>query len=315
MKKPISAFVLVASLLLGMLHSHAQQTETIKLFRFGNTGSERPGAITAKGKRIDVSKFGEDYNEAFFSSDGINRLAKWIATYENTCPEVSVTARIAPCVAKPSKIVGIGLNYTKHAAEAGVAVPKEPVLFLKSTTSLCGPNDDVHLPLNSEKTDWEVELAIVIGKKASNVSESDAMNYIGGFTIMNDYSERAHQLEGTGQWTKGKSADTFGPLGPYIVTTTAVGDPQNLRLSLKVNGEVMQESNTSDMVFGVKYLVSYVSRYMTLLPGDIITTGTPSGVGLGHKPQRFLKQGDVVELEIEKLGTQKQTAVDAMHWK
>ncbi|MDZ4716747.1 MAG: fumarylacetoacetate hydrolase family protein [Cytophagales bacterium] len=281
----------------------------MRLFRFGETGNEKPGAVTTRGRRVDVSKFGEDYDEAFFATDGIRRLQQWMVKNESRCREVPSEARMGPCVLRPSKIVGIGLNYANHAKEAGAAIPAEPVLFMKATTSINGPNDDIVLPPGSLKTDWEVELAIVIGKRASHVEEEDAMDHVAGYTIINDVSERAHQIEGTGQWTKGKSADTFAPLGPYLVTREAIADPQNLKLSLSVNGEVMQESNTSDMVFGVKYLVSYVSRYMTLLPGDVIATGTPAGVGLGRKPQRFLKSGDVVELEIENLGRQRQQVV------
>ena len=280
----------------------------LKLFRFGNQGNEKPGVQLPDGKMIDVSKFGEDYNETFFATNGIRRLERWLVANAKKCPEAP-KGRMAAPVTRPSKIVAIGLNYAKHALEGGTAVPREPVIFMKATTSLCGPNDNVIIPKNSVKTDWEVELAIVIGRRASYVSEDSAMNYIAGFTLINDYSERSFQLEGTGQWTKGKSADTFAPLGPFLVTPAAIGNPQNLKLWLKVNGEMMQESNTNDMVFKVAFLVSYVSQFMTLLPGDVIATGTPEGVGLGHKPPRFLKAGDVVELGLEKVGTQKQMAV------
>ncbi len=286
----------------------ASNKPSLKLFRFGNQNNEKPGVLLPDGKMIDVSKFGEDYNSNFFSTNGIRRLERWLVDNAKKCPEAP-KGRIAAPVANPSKIVAIGLNYAKHALEGGSPVPKEPVIFMKATTSLCGPFDNVIIPKNSVKTDWEVELAIVIGRRASYVSEDSAMNYIAGFTLINDYSERSFQLEGTGQWTKGKSADTFAPLGPYLVTPAAIGDPQNLKLWLNVNGEKMQSSNTNDMVFKIAFLVSYVSQFMTLLPGDVIATGTPEGVGLGHKPLRFLKAGDVVELGLENVGTQKQTAV------
>ncbi len=311
---PLYQFLFLTALFTSGPKSFAQHVNepAIKLFRFENNGVEKPGVLIVPGKMLDVTAFGEDYNSVFFSSGGIQRLKIWLKENSPKCPEVPANVRIAPCVANPSKIVGIGLNYEDHAKEAGVPVPKEPVLFLKSTTSLAGPNDDVIIPINSVKTDWEAELAIIIGKKAAHVSKENAREYIAGFTVINDYSERSHQLEGTGQWTKGKSADTFAPLGPYLVTPEDIGDPQNLKIWLKVNDQIMQESNTSAMVFGVDYLVSYVSQFMTLLPGDVIATGTPSGVGLGHKPQRFLKAGDVVELGIQKIGIQKQTAVDAL---
>ena len=311
---PQSLFLLAA--LTSSLQSFAQRADEtlIKLFRFETNGAEKPGVLVASGKLLDVTAFGEDYNSAFFSTGGIDRLKSWLTQNSANCPEVPANVRLAPCVASPSKIVGIGLNYEDHAKEAGVPVPKVPVLFLKSTTALSGPNDNVIIPLNSVKTDWEAELAIVIGKKAAYVSKENAAEYIAGFTVINDYSERHNQLEGTGQWTKGKSADTFAPLGPYLVLPEDIGDPKNLKIWLTVNGQTMQESNTSAMVFDVHYLVSYVSQYMTLLPGDIIATGTPAGVGLGHNPKRFLKPGDVIALGIEKIGTQTQTAVDALYY-
>jgi 2,4-diketo-3-deoxy-L-fuconate hydrolase len=290
-------------------HSNFQH---IKLFRFGRVGAEKPGIILQNGKRIDVSKFGSDYDEKFFASDGINRLRKWLVKNAALCPSVPAGSRIGSCVARPSKIVGIGLNYVKHAKESGVAVPAAPILFLKSTTALSGPNDTLVIPRDSQKTDWEVELAIIMGKTSSYVSEEDAVNYIAGFSIMNDYSERAWQLEGTGQWTKGKSADGFAPLGPYLIPADIFPQFQQLRVWLTVNGDTMQNSNTSDMVFGVKYLVSYLSRHMTLLPGDVITTGTPEGVGLGLKPQRYLKPGDKVVTGIEFLGVQEQVTISAI---
>lgn len=282
----------------------------MKLLRFGEFENEKPALELSNGKRIDVSAFGEDFNEAFFASDGLTRLEKWLETEIADCPEVPANARIGSCIARPSKIVCIGLNYAKHAAESGMAVPTEPVVFFKSTTALCGPYDDVVIPRNSEKTDWEVELAVIIGKKASYVNEEEAMNYVAGYALHNDYSERAFQLERGGQWVKGKSNDTFAPLGPVLVTKDEVSDPQNLRLWLSVNGEMLQDSNTNDMIFEVKHIVSYLSQFMTLLPGDVISTGTPFGVGLGFKPPRYLKAGDVVELGIDNLGTQRQQAVN-----
>ncbi|MEQ9592296.1 MAG: fumarylacetoacetate hydrolase family protein, partial [Cyclobacteriaceae bacterium] len=234
------------------------------------------------------------------------RLRKWVSENMDKCPKISEVSRFGAPVARPSKILAIGRNYVEHARETGSAVPEEPIIFMKSSTSLCGPNDAMIIPKGSEKTDWEVELAIVIGKKASYVDEASAMDYIAGYSIMNDYSERAWQLEGTGQWTKGKSADTFGPMGPYLVTPEGIGDPHNLQLWLKVNGETMQDGNTKDMIFNLATIVSYASSVMTLLPGDVIATGTPSGVGRGMKPPRYLKPGEEVELGIEKIGTQKQ---------
>ncbi len=284
----------------------------MKLFRFGEPTNEKTGVILSDGTRIDVSAFGEDYNENFFATNGIPRLANWLETNIENCPEVGNNIRWASCVARPSKIICIGLNYAKHAAESGMAAPAEPVVFFKSTTALCGPNDDVIIPKNSVKTDWEVELAFVIGKKASYVSKEDAFDYIAGYCLHNDYSEREFQLERGGQWVKGKSCDTFAPLGPFMATIDEVGDPQNLRLWLKLNDELLQDSNTDDMIFDIPTILSYLSQFMTLLPGDVISTGTPAGVGLGFKPPRYLKAGDVVELGIENLGTQKQTAVAYM---
>lgn len=279
----------------------------MKLFRFGNPDNEKPGVIH-NGRKLSVAAFGEDYNEAFFATDGISRLKEWLETNAERCLEPPDNARFASCVARPSKIVCIGLNYAKHAAESGMANPAEPVVFFKSTTALCGPNDDVIIPKNSVKTDWEVELAVVIGKKASYIEEADALDYVAGYCVHNDYSEREFQLEKGGQWVKGKSNDTFAPMGPYLVTSDEINDPQNLKLWLKLNGKTLQDSNTNDMIFDVKHIVSYLSNYMTLLPGDVISTGTPAGVGLGFKPPVYLKSGDVVELGIEGLGEQKQTA-------
>lgn len=280
----------------------------MKLFRFGQLENEKPGVLL-NNKKLEVAAFGEDYNEAFFATDGINRLKLWLDENADKCAEVTDNERLASCVARPSKIVCIGLNYAKHAAESGMDNPAEPVVFFKSTSALCGPNDNVIIPRNSQKTDWEVELAVVIGKKASYIEEDDALNYVAGYCVHNDYSEREFQLERGGQWVKGKSNDTFAPIGPYLVTADEIEDPQSLNLWLKLNGKKIQDSNTNDMIFGIKHIVSYLSNFMTLLPGDIISTGTPSGVGLGFKPPVYLKPNDVVELGIEGLGEQKQTAV------
>ena len=281
----------------------------MKLFRFGAYEQEKPGVLTADDKMLDVSAFGEDYNEKFFASDGVSRLAEWLTTNQGTCPEVPEKTRLGSCVARPSKIICIGLNYAKHAAESGAQPPAEPVVFFKATSALCGPNDQVIIPKNSVKTDWEVELAVVIGQRASYVEESDAMNYVAGYALHNDYSEREFQLERGGQWVKGKSNDTFAPVGPYFVTADEVPDPHNLRLWLSLNGKKLQDSSTADMIFYIPKLISYLSHFMTLLPGDIISTGTPEGVGLGMKPPMYLKPGDVVELGIDGLGTQRQEAV------
>ena len=280
----------------------------MKLIRFGNPGAEKPGLQLADGRRIDASAFGSDYDEAFFGGDGLERLAAWASANAEAAPAVDPGTRLGSCVARPSKIVCIGLNYADHAKESGLDIPKEPIVFFKSTTSLVGPNDDVMIPRGSEKTDWEVELAFVIGKKASYVDEADAMDYVAGYSLHNDSSERAFQLERGGQWVKGKSCDTFAPLGPFMATADEIPDPQNLKCWLKVNGVTRQNSSTAQMIFGIRTLVSYLSQFMTLLPGDVISTGTPPGVGLGFKPPIFMKAGDVVELGIEGLGESKQTA-------
>lgn len=282
---------------------------SLQLFRFGTPGQEKPGIVSSTGKHLDVSAFGEDYNEAFFHHQGLERLTKWFAANESKCPEIPAGSRFGSCVARPSKIICIGLNYMKHAVETGLGIPKEPIIFLKSTTSLVGPNDEVIIPKNSVKTDWEIELAVIIGKKASYVNEENAADYIAGYAVMNDYSEREFQLERGGQWDKGKGCDTFAPLGPYLVTSDKNLDPQNLHLWLKLNGEMLQNSSTSDMIFGVYHIVSYISQFMTLLPGDVISTGTPEGVGMGFKPPRYLEPGDVVELGIDGMGSQKQKAI------
>lgn len=281
----------------------------MKLIRFRQNGAVKIGIQKEDGSRVDTSAFGEDYNETFFETDGINRLAKWWAANENSCPAISENTVLDSCVARPSKIVCVGLNYAKHAAESGMEAPTEPVVFFKSTTAMCGPNDNVIIPKNSVKTDWEVELAVVIGKKASYISKEEALDYVAGYCIHNDYSERAYQLERGGQWVKGKSNDTFAPLGPFMATADEIPNPQALRLWLNLNGKNLQDSNTDDMIFGVAEIIVYLSNFMTLLPGDVISTGTPAGVGLGLKPPTYLKPGDKIELGIDGLGVQEQTAI------
>lgn len=279
----------------------------MKLLRFGDAGKEKPG-ILLDDEIVDVSSFGEDFGETFFMNDGINRLTSWFEARKSTLPRVSNNQRLGSPFTRPSKIICVGLNYSKHALESKMPVPTEPILFFKSTTSFTGPNEEVIIPKNSKKTDWEVELAVVMGKKATYVDEANAMDYVAGFCVHNDYSEREFQLERNGQWVKGKSADTFAPMGPYMVTKDEVPNYDNLRLWLKVNGKVLQDSNTNDLIFGVPFLVSYISQFMTLLPGDVISTGTPAGVGMGLNPPTYLKPGDMVELGIDGLGTQKQIA-------
>lgn len=278
----------------------------MKLLRFGDLGKEKPGVLL-NDEMLDTSAFGEDYNERFFENDGINRLQHWVNAAQDSLPKIKAGTRLGAPIARPSKIICIGLNYKKHAAESNMALPSEPIIFFKSTSALVGPNDDLIIPKKSEKTDWEVELAIVIDKKTSYVDEKDALDHIAGFCLHNDYSERAFQLERSGQWVKGKSCDTFAPLGPYLVTKDEV-DFNHLHMWLKVNGKTMQNSNTNDMLFNCTHLVSYISQFMTLLPGDVISTGTPEGVGMGMKPPTYLKAGDVIELGIEGLGEQKQIA-------
>tara|TARA_B110000285_G_scaffold148852_1_gene166169 strand:- start:2339 stop:3193 length:855 start_codon:yes stop_codon:yes gene_type:complete len=278
----------------------------MKLIRFGAIGHEKPGVQLANGTKIDVSDFGSDYNEEFFGNGGINKLSEWLDNNQNQCTKIGSEVRLGVPLVRPSKIVCVGLNYAKHAAESGMEVPQEPVLFFKATSALVGPNDDIIIPKGSEKTDWEVELAIVIGAKASYVEETDALDHVAGYVLHNDVSERAFQLERSGQWVKGKSCDSFAPVGPFIATKDEIADPNNLDLWLKLNGEMMQDSNTSDFIFNIQQVVSHISQFMTLLPGDIISTGTPFGVGLGLTPPKYLKAGDVVELGIEGLGVSKQ---------
>ncbi|MCW3087709.1 MAG: hydrolase family protein, partial [Sediminibacterium sp.] len=297
----------ISCLLLVQSITFSQDKLQMKLFRFGKPGDEKPAVLMPDGKSLDVTAFGEDYDERFFASSGIVRLRKWVEKNKAACPLVPEGSRFASCVARPSKIVAIGLNYQDHVVETKLPLPAEPIIFLKATSALAGPDDTLQIPKNSVKTDYEVELAIIIGQKASNIPEAEALKYVAGYSIINDYSEREWQLERTGgQWDKGKSADGFAPLGPFLVTPDILGDPQQLNISLKVNGIIKQQSNTGKMIFTVARIISEVSKYMTLLPGDVIATGTPSGVGLGQKPQVFLKNGDVVELSIEKIGSQKQ---------
>jgi len=278
----------------------------MKFLRYGPIGSEKPGLLDADGKIRDLSGHLGDLSGASLDPTALAKLASVDPT---TLPLVEGSPRIGACVAGTGKFICIGLNYSDHAAETGATVPPEPVIFMKATSAIVGPNDNVVIPRGSQKTDWEVELGVVIGKTAKYVSEADAMDYVAGYCVSHDVSERAFQSERSGQWTKGKSCDTFGPIGPWLVTKDEVADPQNLSMWLKVNGESMQNGSSKTMVYGVAFLVSYLSQFMSLHPGDVISTGTPPGVGLGMKPQRFLKAGDVVELGIEGLGSQTQTFV------
>lgn len=278
----------------------------MKLIRYGSAGLEQPGVLDANGVLRDLSGVIPDVSGDVLLPETLAKLQSLDLT---ALPQVQGTPRIGPCVARVGKFICVGLNYSDHAAESGMAVPKEPVLFMKATSAIIGPNDDVEIPRNSEKTDWEVELGVVIGKPAKYVSEADALSHVAGYCVVNDLSERAFQLESTGQWVKGKSADTFGPIGPWLVTADEVPDPQALSLWLEVDGHRFQNGSTSTMVFSVAQLVSYISNYMSLQPGDIISTGTPPGVGLGQKPPRYLKAGEVMTLGIDGLGTQRQKTV------
>ena len=281
----------------------------MKLIRFGEKNKEKPGIQLDDDQRIDVSSFIDDYDENFFYKIGVKKLRSWLNKNKEKCPIIDNNIRIGPPISRPSKIVCVGLNYAKHAAESGMKIPDEPVLFFKSSSAITGPYDPIIIPKNSSKTDWEVELAIVMGKRASYVSKEDALNYIAGYVLHNDVSEREFQIERSGQWVKGKSCDSFAPIGPFIATADEIENPNNLNLWLKVNGEEMQNSNTSDFIFNIEEVVSYISQYMTLMPGDIISTGTPFGVGLGLNPPKYLKEGDIVELGIEGLGISKQTCI------
>lgn len=276
----------------------------MKLLRYGELGAEKPGLLDADGVIRDLSAHVADIGGAALDPAALAALAK---LDPKSLPAVSGKPRLGACVAGVGKFICIGLNYSDHAAETGATVPSEPVVFMKATSAIVGPDDDVLIPRGSQKTDWEVELGVVIGKKAKYVTEAEALDHVAGYCVSHDVSERAFQAERQGQWTKGKSCDTFGPIGPWLVTRDAVKEPQNLKMWLTVNGETMQDGSTKTMVYGVAFLVSYLSQFMSLMPGDVISTGTPPGVGLGMKPPRYLKAGDVVELGIEGLGTQKQT--------
>ena len=279
----------------------------MKLIRFGEAGKEKPGVIINE-KRYDVSAIVSDFNESFFENNGLETLKAALDT-NPVLPEVDQNVRLGSPVARPSKIICIGLNYVDHCRETNAPIPTEPIIFFKSTTSLCGPDDDLIIPKNSTKTDWEVELAFVVGKKASYVDEADALNYVAGYALLNDYSERAFQIEMGGQWAKGKGCDTFAPLGPFLATQDEIADVNNIPMWLTVNGKKFQNSNTSNLVFKIPFLVHYLSQFMTLLPGDIISTGTPPGVGLGIKPDPiYIKTGDVIELGMDGLGSSKQVA-------
>ncbi|RYC69310.1 fumarylacetoacetate hydrolase family protein [Spirosoma sordidisoli] len=280
----------------------------MKLIRFGEPGLEKPGVILTD-QWLDVSAIVMDYNEDFFADNGLERLRNHLNSpglSAGILPVVDPAVRLGPPVARPSKLVCIGLNYEDHARETGAPIPAEPVLFMKATTAYCGPFDDIIIPKNSSKTDWEVELAVVIGRKASYVDEASALQYVAGYCLHNDVSEREFQLERGGTWDKGKGCDTFAPIGPFLATPDEIADVNDLRLWLTVNGEPMQSGHTSSLIFKIPTLIAYVSQFMTLLPGDIISTGTPPGVGLGMKPPVYLQPGDVVELGIDGLGTSRQ---------
>jgi 2,4-diketo-3-deoxy-L-fuconate hydrolase len=277
----------------------------MKLIRHGELSKEKTG-IVLSDKYYDTAAFGEDYNEQFFENGGLARLKAFVDKNGKTLPELPAGVRLGSPVARPSKIVCIGLNYADHARETGATPPAEPVIFMKSTTALVGPYDDIVIPKNSVKTDWEVELAVIIGKKASYVEEADALNYVAGYCLHNDVSEREFQIERSGTWDKGKGCDTFAPLGPVLVTPDEAGDIDNMRLWLTVNGKKLQDGTTANFIFRIPFVISYVSQFMTLLPGDVISTGTPAGVGMGLNPQTYLKAGDVVELGIDGLGTSRQ---------
>ncbi|MGD0568592.1 MAG: fumarylacetoacetate hydrolase family protein [Candidatus Sulfotelmatobacter sp.] len=281
----------------------------MKLIRFGEAGKEKPGVLLKDGSRMDASGFGSDYDEAFFEGGGLERLRTWLEAHAASAPRIAPTVRLGPPICRPSKIVCIGLNFRDHATESKMELPKEPVIFFKSTSSLVGPNDPLVIPKNARKVDWEVELALVIGKRTLYVPRERALDCVAGYALHNDYSERSFQLERGGQWVKGKSADTFAPLGPFLATPDEIPNPSALPMWLKVNGETRQKSTTANMIFDVAALVSYVSEFMTLLPGDVVSTGTPAGVALGMNPPQYLKPGDVVELGVEGLGESRQEVV------
>lgn len=278
----------------------------MKLLRFGPEGAEKPGILDVDGAIRDLSGVVADIAGDALSPEGLAGIGQ---TDVSALPVVLAETRLGPCVGGTGKFICIGLNYADHAAEAGMDVPSEPVIFMKATSAICGPNDPIIIPRGSEKTDWEVELAVIIGKRAKYVSEADALDYVAGYAVTNDVSERAYQLERMGQWTKGKSCDNYGQIGPWLVTKDEVPDPQNLSMWLTVNGKKMQDGSTTTMVYGVAHLVSYLSQFMSLQPGDVISTGTPPGVGMGQKPQQYLRPGDIVKLGIEGLGQQTQEAI------
>jgi 2,4-diketo-3-deoxy-L-fuconate hydrolase len=280
----------------------------MKLIRWGEAGREKTGIIINDTK-YDTSAFGGDYDEAFFENDGLARLEEFVKANMGHLDQLPGGVRIGSPIARPSKIICIGLNYADHARETNAALPSEPIIFMKSTTALVGPNDNIIIPRNSVKTDWEVELAVVIGRKASYVEEADALAYIAGYALHNDVSEREFQIERNGTWDKGKGCDTFAPIGPFLATPDELGDINDLRLWLTVNGQTMQDGNTSDFIFNIPSVVAYISQFMTLLPGDVISTGTPAGVGLGFKPPVYLKAGDIVELGIDGLGSARQEVI------
>jgi 2-keto-4-pentenoate hydratase/2-oxohepta-3-ene-1,7-dioic acid hydratase in catechol pathway len=275
----------------------------MKFLRCGDVGKEKPATLDGSGKIRDLSSHIDDFNPENINFLNLEKLKK---INLEKLPEISKSTRIGACIAKPGKFIGIGLNFSDHAAEIGAAIPKEPIVFMKAPSCISGPNDDIIIPKNSKKSDWEVEIAFVIGKEVKNISEIEAENFIFGYCIVNDVSEREWQLEGTGQWVKGKSADTFGPIGPYLVTKDEIKEVQNLNMELNVNGKNMQKGNTNNMIFNINFLLSYLSKFMSLQPGDIITTGTPPGIGNGKKPPVFLKSGDQINLSIDILGEQKQ---------
>ena len=281
----------------------------MKLIRFGEPGKEKPGLLLDDGRRVDASAAARDYDEIFFESGGLETLAQWSAENAAKAPEVAPEVRLGSPVARPSKLLCIGLNFRDHAAETNTPLPEEPVLFSKATSALSGPYDNIIIPRGSEQTDWEVEIAVVIGKRASYITEAEAAEHIAGYILHNDVSERSFQKDRGGQWVKGKSADSFAPLGPFMATTGEITDVNNLAMWLTLNGEKMQDGNTSNLIFNIPHIVSYLSQFMSLLPGDVISTGTPAGVGMGMDPPRYLSPGDVVELGIEGLGTSRQNVV------
>ena len=281
----------------------------MKLIRFGKQGKEKPGILLSNDEKIDVSSFVSDYDEKFFESGGLVSLKDWLNENVSSAPRLDDSIRLGSPIARPSKIICIGLNFKDHAAESGFDAPDEPLIFGKATSAICGPYDNIIIPRGSEQTDWEVELGVVIGKKTSYVDQDQASDHVGGYVLHNDVSERAFQKDRGGQWIKGKSADTFAPMGPFMATPDEIDNISDMRMWLNVNGENMQDGNTSNLIFSVDHVVSYLSQFMTLLPGDVISTGTPAGVGMGMNPEKYLKPGDVVELGIDGLGSSKQNVV------